>query len=230
MDRIKISCIIPVYNEGPRVLNVIKAVHDSGVVDEIIVVDDGSKDNTAQLVSEFVTGLQGINFITYHPNRGKSHAVKVGFEAATNDYVMMIDSDLIGLNRDCLNALAEPVRNGQADVTISMRDNSLGIYKALGLDFISGERVFKKDLIPDLSVLDKLTGFGLESYMNQIIIEKKLRIKVVMWKGVISPRKSVKAGWWVGMIGDIKMSLEIISLLGIFGVARVMMQMRKLRV
>lgn len=226
MDKIKISCVIPVYNEGPRVLNVIKAVKESGVVDEIVVVDDGSKDNTADLLKD----VQGINFITYHPNGGKSHAVKVGFEAAKNDYVMMIDSDLIGLNRESLGALVAPVAEGIADVTISMRDNSLGIYKALGLDFISGERVFKKDLIPDLSVLDKLSGFGLESYMNQIIIEKKLRIKVVMWKGVISPRKSVKAGWLVGMIGDLKMSLEIISLLGVFGVVRVMMQMRKLRV
>lgn len=226
MNKIKISCIIPVYNEGPRVLDVIKAVQDSGVVDEIIVVDDGSKDNTASLISP----VSGINFISYHPNQGKSHAVKVGFEAAKNDYVMMIDSDLIGLDTPGLTALAQPIVDGMADVSISLRKNSLGIYKWLGLDFISGERVFKKDLIADLSVLDNLSGFGLESYMNQIIIQKKLRIKVVYWKNVESPRKSVKVGWLAGMWGDIKMSGQIISLLGIFGVVRVMMAMRRLRV
>ena len=195
MEPIKISCIIPVYNEGPRVLNVIKAVLASKVADEIIVVDDGSSDNTAELVSNSVKDIAEVNFITYHPNGGKSHAVKVGFEAAKNDYVMMIDSDLLGLDTVGLNALAQPVRDGIADVSISLRKNSLGIYKALGLDFISGERVFKKDLIPDLSVLDTLTGFGLESYMNQVIIQKKLRIKVVYWPNVESPRKSVKMGW-----------------------------------
>ncbi len=229
MDK-KISCIIPVYNEGPRVLEVIKAVHASGVAAEIIVVDDGSKDNTAELVSNFVKDLDGVNFITYHPNQGKSHAVKVGFEAAKNDYVMMIDSDLVGLDTAGLQSLAQPVINDEADVTISLRQNSLGIYKWLGIDFISGERVFKKDLIPNLDVLDNLSGFGLESYMNKIIISKKMRIKVVHWDKVVSPRKSVKAGWWAGMVGDFKMSMEIIALLGLFGVVRVILAMRRLQV
>ncbi len=229
MDK-KISCIIPVYNEGPRVLEVINAVAASQVATEIIVVDDGSSDDTAEQVGNFVKNLPEVKFITYHPNQGKSHAVKVGFEAAKYDYVMMIDSDLIGLDTPELQALATPVLEGSADVTISLRQNSLGIYKWLGLDFISGERVFKKDLIPNLSVLDNLSGFGLESYMNKIIIYNKMRIKVVHWDKVVSPRKSVKAGWWVGMIGDIKMSMEIIALLGLFGVVQVIMAMRRLRV
>lgn len=226
MNKVQISCVIPVFNEGLRVLNVLKAVKESSVVNEIIVVDDGSSDDTAKLL----TTETGINFISYQPNQGKSHAVKVGLSAAKNDYVMMIDSDLQGLTGQSIDALAMPVINGSADLSISLRKNSLGIYKWLGLDFISGERVFRKDLIPDLEVLETLSGFGLESYMNQIIIKKKLRIKVVYWPDVESPRKSVKIGWLAGMWGDLKMSGEIISLLGLFGVVRVMMAMRKLRV
>ncbi len=100
MNNLNVSCIVPVYNEGPRVLAVLDALIASGLIDEIVVINDGSSDDTESLLQQ----KAGINFISYKPNRGKSHAVKVGIEAARFDYIMMIDSDLIGLSKDSFAA------------------------------------------------------------------------------------------------------------------------------
>ena len=223
---IKISCIIPVYNEGKRVKKVLDAVIGHELVDEIIVVNDGSTDDSEKVLKE----VDGIKLISYKKNRGKTGAVKAGFEESKNDLVMMIDSDLVGLKKIDITALIEPIKEGSVDITMTMRKNSLMIFKLFGLDFISGERVFRKSIIEDFNDLDKLPGFGLESFLNRILIKKKMRLKVVKWKNVVTPRKSVKFGWWKGTKGDIKMIKQIISVLGVSGIYKQYRKMLSLKV
>jgi glycosyltransferase involved in cell wall biosynthesis len=226
MNKSLISCIVPVYNEGPRVIAVLDAIMACQLVDEIIVINDGSTDNTESLLA----GKAGINLISYKPNQGKSHAVKVGLQAARNDMVMMIDSDLKGLDADAIAALILPVELGGADMTISLRKNALYLYKLFGLDFVSGERVFRKSIIRDLEHLEILPGFALESYLNQIVINTNLRIKIVNWPNVISPRKSVKNGLWEGLKGDLRMVGHITKYLTPLGTFRMYIDMLKRRV
>lgn len=217
---------MPVYNEGKRVGAVLKVLVGHPMVDEVIVVNDGSSDDSESILKK----IKGIRLISYKKNQGKTMAMKMGFEAAKNNPVMTIDSDLVGLDREAISELIEPVKNGQADMSISLRKNSLGIFKLFGLDFVSGERVFDKRLLGNLEKLKKLPRFGLEVYMNNLIIQKKLRMKVVSWKKVISPRKSVKFGFWSGVVGDTKMVMEIVKVLGFFGVVMQFWKMRKLKV
>ncbi|MDZ4216753.1 MAG: glycosyltransferase family 2 protein, partial [Candidatus Gracilibacteria bacterium] len=65
--------------------------------------------------------------------------MKRGFQSAKNELIMTIDSDLVGLSKKAVGELIEPVRNGLADISISLRSNSLLLFKLLGLDFVSGE-------------------------------------------------------------------------------------------
>lgn len=221
----KISCIIPVYNEATRVSAVLDAVSGHGLVDEIIVVNDGSTDNSEEILKK----RTDIKLISYPVNKGKTHAMKLGFEAARNELVMTIDSDLVGLRREDISALATPITDGKADMTITLRKNSLWIFKLFGLDFVSGERIFKKSIMGDLNQLENLPGFGLESFLNDILINGGLKLVVVNWKNVITPRKSVKFGFWAGVKGDFKMVLEIISVLGFWGMFRQFWRMFKLK-
>ena len=122
-----------------------------------------------------------------------------------------------------------PVSSGKFDVSMTLRKNSLSTFRLLGIDFVSGERVFNKNIISDFSLLDKLPGFGLEVFLNEIIIEKNLKIAVVDWTNVITPRKSVKYGFLAGVKGDIKMVLQIIKVLGAIGVVRQFKKMLDLR-
>lgn len=218
-----ISCIIPVYNEAKRVGAVLDALAGCPWIEEVIVVNDGSTDDSEAVLRE----RKGIRLISYKPNRGKSHAVRMGIEAAKNEWIMMIDSDLVGLRAEDVAALVEPIRKGEAEVSLSLRKNSLRIYKWLGIDFVSGERVFRKNCIGDLEKLDTLPGFGLEVYLNDRFVSQKMPIAVVRWDQVVTPRKYVKFGWWSGTKGDLKMAREIIS---VFGMRKIKNQIQAMRV
>jgi len=80
----------------------------------------------------------------------------------------------------------------------------------MGIDFVSGERVFNKQLLLDNEEeLKNLPSFGLEVFINQLIISKKLQLRVISWGYVISPRKSAKMGFLLGSLGDTRMILQI---------------------
>jgi len=209
----KISCIVPAHNEGPRIGGVLDALVRHKLIDEIIVVNDGSTDNTLEVLQS----RSGIRLINVEKNVGKTGVLKIGFLAAHNDILMTIDSDLVGLTADNITDLAMPVLEGRADVTMSLRGNSLLIFKILGIDYVSGERVFNRKLLGNLDDLDLLFGFAFESYMNKIIVSKKLRIKVVRWNNVISPRKFVKFSHKEGKKRDAEMVRAIVKYLSLKG-------------
>lgn len=221
----KISCIICAYNEEPRIAAVLAAATAHHVVDEVIVVDDASTDNTADVVERFPT----VKLIALPKNGGKSKAMVHGLNAATNELVMLLDADLANLTEHDISALAEPVLAGEADVSISLRKNALSVHHAIGLDFTSGERVLPKSLLADvLHEINKLPKFGIETYMNQLIIKRGLRIAVVKWAEVTHMRKAEKHGIIKGYWGDISMSLDVLRMLSPWAVIQMNRAMLKL--
>ena len=203
----KVSCIIAAYNEGPRIGAVLSVISGSSIIDEIIVVNDGSNDNTREIVEQYPNA----QLVSYSQNKGKTFAVMTGLSRAKNDIVMLLDADLVDLNYKDIENLILPVVSGQADVSMSIWQNSALPCKILGIDLESGQRVFYKKIIPDLKILSKLPRYGLEVFINNIIVEKKLKLKIVNWDTVVAIRKSQKIGWWYGTFGDIKMTFQVVS-------------------
>src|SRR3989344_4614349 len=207
----KITCIIPAYNEEKRIGRVLSVVQRHPLVDEIIVVDDGSSDNTKAIASRF----KKIKLISYKKNKGKTFALLKGINAAKNNLLMFLDSDLLGLIKRDVTNLISPVINNVADISISLSGNSLIIFKLAGLDFVSGERVLHKKILGNIKKFSSLSSFGFESFLNKKIIENKLRIKVVKWANVSHARKSEKAGFVKGYLGEFFMLAQIIKTIGI---------------
>lgn len=223
----KISCIVPAYNEGPRLGNVLSIVHNHPLISEVLVIDDCSKDDTSEVARKF----SGVRLIRHEVNKGKSQAVVTGIKESTGDYLFFLDADLIGLTPEAISQLIEPVASGKADIAISLRINSPWIWRLIGIDYISGERVFPKKLLENhLEEILRLPRFGLESFMNKLIIAKKYRVKIVFWKNVTSPYKYKKEGLIKGMKSDFFMIVDILKTVSLFGIVRQIYKLSMLKV
>ncbi len=223
----KISCIVPVYNEGPRIANVLQVVSHHSQITEIIVVDDASNDNTNEVVQRF----PDVKLINHTRNLGKTQALISGIMAAGGELLFFLDADLIGLTAQDISDLIEPVISKQADISISLRKNSPWLDRIIGVDIFSGERLIPKELIERcLPQIAKLPRFGFESFLNKLIIKNKLKIKIVFWKNVISPWKYQKGDWWQGIRGDVKMIKDILKTISVWEIIYQFFKLRSLNV
>jgi len=204
----RISCIICAFNEAPRIGAVLAVVSVHPLLNEVIVVDDGSTDRTADIVRQFPS----VRLISQPMNRGKSIAMATGIAAAHNELLMLLDADLKGLAAKHVTALALPVLSGKSAVSLSLRQNSLLIFRAIGLDFVSGERVVRKELLSNaLKQIHGLPRFGIEVFMNRQIIERRLSITVTHWPHVTQSRKTEKLGYWKGMRAEWRMLKDLVK-------------------
>lgn len=93
-----LSVIVPTYNEEKRIGNTLTAIltylQAQTFRSEIIVVDDGSRDNTIQVVESRIRGMDNARLIAYQPNRGKGYAVRQGMAASQGEWALFTDADL----------------------------------------------------------------------------------------------------------------------------------------
>jgi glycosyltransferase involved in cell wall biosynthesis len=204
----RISCIVCAFNEAPRIAAVLDVISNHPLLGEVIVVDDGSTDDTAGVVERY----PAVRLISSPVNRGKSFAMATGVAAAQYDVLMLLDADLIGLSAEHITALAAPVLSGGADVSLSLRKNSLLVYRAIGLDFVSGERVISRSLLSEAQdEMHRLPRFGIEIFMNRRIIARRLSIAVTRWPHVTQARKSEKLGLWKGIRAEWRMIADLLQ-------------------
>lgn len=114
-----VSIVIPCYNERVSIEEVIRRVREAplpGLRREIIVVDDGSRDGSA----EALAGIAGVRVLRHERNRGKGAAVKTGFAASRGDVLLIQDADLEYDPRD-IAAVVGPIVSGRADAVMGSR-------------------------------------------------------------------------------------------------------------
>ncbi len=221
----RISCIVCAYNEADRIRRILDAVHRHPALSEVIVVNDGSTDATEALLA----GYPDIRVLSYTPNRGKTYALSQGIAAARGDYLMLLDADLAGVSAADIQALADPVTSGWAQVSISLRRNSLPLYRLVGLDFVSGERVIPTWLIEAaVPAMERLPRWGGEAFINDMISREGLSIAVVDWPTVFNIRKYQKLGVWRGLVSELGMMADALRVLTPLGVIRQNLAMLKL--
>jgi len=165
----KISVIIPAYNEEKNILNTInetkKVLETTNYDYEIIIINDGSIDNTAEIVKNNFNYKDykdyKVIFEGYEPNKGKGCALKFGVNFANGDYILFMDADLDLHPRQLMNFLNE-IKKTNADAVIGSKKakNSKVEYSLKRRILSNGYYYFIKILF-GLPIQDTQTGFKL---------------------------------------------------------------------
>jgi glycosyltransferase involved in cell wall biosynthesis len=159
-DKMKVSIIIPCYNEKGTVEKIVEAVRSAPVESkEIILVDDCSEDGTQTILKETISPM--VDRIIYHPvNLGKGAALRSGFAAATGDIVLVQDADL-EYNPEDYPLLLEPLLSGKADVVLGSRFMGGRPHRVLFFWHMAGNRFLTllSNMFTNLNLTDMETGY-----------------------------------------------------------------------
>jgi len=152
----KLSIVIPVYNESKTILEIIRRVKETPFEKEIIVVDDRSTDETVRLLKE---NSEGIKILVHEKNRGKGAAVRTAIPHITGEIVIIQDADL-EYNPDEYPHLLSPILDGVADVVYGSRFQG-GTHRVLYFWHAIGNRIITtlSNMLTDLNLSDMETGY-----------------------------------------------------------------------
>lgn len=166
-----VSCIIPAYNEEKTIVGVINICSKTPGIGEIIVVNDGSEDQTAKKLK--MIREPKLTIINLSKNRGKGYAIAQGIKRARYSILLFLDADLINLEPYHIFSLIQPVINNQVEMTIADLKANFSRPYSLIWPF-SGQRCLKKRLV--LPLLDEIAqaGYGMEVVLNERLKNKRI--------------------------------------------------------
>jgi polyisoprenyl-phosphate glycosyltransferase len=195
-----VAAIIPAFNEERTIGDVVTAVRLSGLVHDVIVVSDGSRDATGRTAR-----AHGARVVELPENLGKGGAIAAGLAATDARVLLLLDGDLVGLTNRHVADLLEPVLRG--DVEVSIGQIKPDLIQRLFPNF-SGQRAMQRavlEAMPDLGS----TGFGVEAALSRHVKERGLRSCTVPLGALTHLSKLEKHGILRGYVGKLKATWQI---------------------
>jgi glycosyltransferase involved in cell wall biosynthesis len=210
-----LTCIIPFYNERPRISAVIEAVLKVQCISQIICVDDGSTDGASDMLK---SAFPNVALIHLHNNVGKTGAIFAALPLAKNKDILLLDGDLLNIDfkeieNACMkffnNSLDLLILRAHGDPKYKLTDDIIRHYLVL-----SGNRILKKT---DLEAVKNYgaVGFQIEAAINKYIIDNNKKSGWVRFSA-LNARKDQKYSFWYGAKKDLFMHGSIIAYLGIW--------------
>jgi glycosyltransferase involved in cell wall biosynthesis len=191
----KISVIIPVYNEKSTISEIVARVRAVDLEKEIIVVDDGSTDGTSEELTKIDNQFENVNVLSHQKNRGKGAALRTGFAAASGEIIIVQDADLEYDPREYETILV-PILDGRAEVVYGSRFLSgphrvLFFWHYIGNKFLTllcdalsnlnltdmetCYKVFKKEVLDDIQLKKK--AFEFMKFRSAIAAERMRKVR-----------------------------------------------------
>ncbi len=198
-----VTAIIPALNEQETIGEVVRVIKSSPLVGEVIVVSDGSTDETSARAQE-----AGARVFDLPINQGKGGAMAHGLAQTDAGIIFFADADLRGLTVDHIEQLIRPVMSGARFMNVGLRDRGPLTPLTAHLPLISGERVLKREVIERINPR-LLHGYMIESALNYSCRSRKLAYGSVVLRGLTIRRKYEKVGWRRAIPQYVKMSFEI---------------------
>lgn len=219
MKSISVSAIVPFYNEGERIFNVLDVLNGVKSIDEIICVDDGSADNISEKIKE---RYDQIKLLQNPYNQGKSAAVAKGIRSARGEYILLIDADIGNLRRNELETAINWTKRSDINMVILRRvHDPWGAKITRGDILISGERILRKsDLLEVLEMNPR--NFQLETAINLFMMNNHKNVYWFPYSGVNYP-KVKKKGFMQGLIEELEMNYSMYAFAGFFQYMKLIM-------
>ncbi|MGB2983005.1 MAG: glycosyltransferase family 2 protein [Candidatus Bipolaricaulia bacterium] len=203
-----ISVVVPAYNEAGRISAVLRPVLASPMVDEVIVVDDGSDDGTG----EEATGFP-VTVVCLPENRGKAAALDAGVTEARNDTFLFLDADLVGLTADHVGDLIRAYRDGNLDMVIGVFSSgrkSTDFAQKIN-PYASGQRVLSRGVWERTKENVGGMDYGIEFALSKLAAKEGWLKEHVKLAGVTHVLKEEKRGFTKGVLDRLKMYGDMIK-------------------
>ena len=174
----KLSIIIPCYNEEKLISTVLEKVLQTklehGLEKQIIIVNDGSTDNSANAINQFCENNPSAISIHQQKNSGKGAAIKAALQKANGDIIIIQDADFEYDPND-YNKLLHPIIDGHADIVYGSRFMGGGPHRVLFFFHTIGNKflTFLSNLFTGLNLTDMETGYK----MFKVDVLKQIRLK-----------------------------------------------------
>lgn len=211
----KVAAIVPAYNEAPRIERVLGVLMQCPALHEILVVNDGSLDDTATVALQFAQrhtspDAPQVRVINLPVNRGKGGAMFAGATATDAEVIAFFDADLIGLKPSHVERILKPVLEGEGAMSIGVfRGGRLSTDMAqILVPYISGQRALLRDLFIEIPGIER-TRSGVEIALTLHFRRHRYPVVMVTVEGVTHTMKEEKLGWARGVWARAKMYAEI---------------------
>lgn len=206
----KTTCIIPFYNEEYRVFQVLEVVTQIKNIDQIICVDDGSEDDTADIIQKYYPTVELIR-LPY--NQGKAAAIRQGLQIAEHENILLMDADLQSINKSEVEKAIQAIAQHNLDMLILRRVNAPWFVKFdRGDILLSGERIVKKkDLLKIFN--QNVNRYQVELAINLYMQKHKRNVRWMPWSAT-NTYKSKKIGLVAGYKKEFEMFTDIVLYAG----------------
>ena len=202
----RVSAVIPAYCEGATIAEVITPLMSHPLVGEVIVVSDGSTDDTVERARAC-----GARVIELPVNCGKAAALERGVQAATHDCILLLDADIHGLTPEIISAIVTPVLRGDYSMFVGLRARQTYWANRL-LHFtpiIGGERALTRNLWDCVPARYK-RKFQIEIALNFFVKRGGGQMGFTLVPGLIHVIKERKRGLWLGLYQRLSMCADIV--------------------
>ena len=206
----KATAIICVYNEQDTVSDVITATFLEEHIDEIIVVNDGSGDNSKTIINSLKSRYD-LTVVHLDQNMGKGHAMAVGVEKASHEIVIFVDADQTCIVPNYTTELIMALVNKECDMAVGYSTVDIFRMEINIMKILAGERaLFKSDIVP---ILDKLkeSRFGVETLLYVYYISIGKSVNFTKMSGLSHRNKYKKASFKDATSNYIGEGWEIVS-------------------
>lgn len=171
----KVSLIVCAYNEERNIQPVLDFLDSVKWLDQVIVVNDGSTDKTAEIIKSYAK----FDLIEHKVNQGKGAAIASGVKTSKNDLLIFLDADLVGLRESHLLTMLSPVLfTKEADLALGIfgkGEISVTNFANKLVPSITGQRVIRKRMLPSLNNLEN-QKYGVDITITKSVAEDRVRV------------------------------------------------------